>query len=74
MVRLADPAEQTAAYRAVVADVDRAATAAAEALGSRAGTRGFCHRFWREKKALLASAHGIAWQTPAEMNPGWRFD
>lgn len=65
MASLADPVEETVAYQAVVADVDRAATDAAMASGARPG-RDFRPAFWREKKRLLMMAHGIYWRTPAE--------
>ena len=43
---LVDPFEQTAAYRAIVAEVDRAAAAMAEEGGRLSrGDFGFCHGF-----------------------------
>lgn len=30
---------------------------------------GFCHLFWRTKKRILWEQYGLAWRTPAEMNP-----
>lgn len=63
MTFFSDPTELSPAYRAVVADVDRAATAAAS--GARPG-RDFRHAFGREKKRLLFTTHGIFWRTPAE--------
>ena len=35
---------------------------------------GFCHRFWRTKKRILKTKHGVDWLTPGEMNPSTRFD
>ena len=35
---------------------------------------GFCHRFWRTKKGILATKYGVDWLTPSEMNRGVRFD
>jgi hypothetical protein len=35
---------------------------------------GSCHFLWCEKKKLLQEKHGVNWFTPAEMNPGMRFD
>jgi len=34
---------------------------------------GTCHLFWHRMKTELA-AQGIVWYSPAEMNPGHRFD
>jgi hypothetical protein len=36
--------------------------------------RGGCHFIWRETKKVLLEQHGIEWFTPAEMNPGMKFD
>ena len=36
--------------------------------------RGGCHFRWRQMKTILQEQHGIGWFTPAEMNPGIRFD
>jgi hypothetical protein len=36
--------------------------------------RGGCHFVWREMKKVLLEQYGIKWFTPAEMNPGSRFD
>jgi hypothetical protein len=36
--------------------------------------RGGCHFVWREMKKVLQDQHGIKWFTPAEMNPGTKFD
>ena len=35
---------------------------------------GGCHFVWKEMKRVLLEQHGIEWFTPAEMNPGCRFD
>jgi hypothetical protein len=34
---------------------------------------GSCHRIWKLMKDQLKE-QGIAWYSPAEMNPGVRFD
>jgi hypothetical protein len=36
--------------------------------------RGLCHLHWKTKKKILKEKYGIDWFTPAEMNPGCRFD
>ncbi len=36
--------------------------------------RGACHFIWSEKKKVLWEKHRIEWFSPAEMNPGHRFD
>lgn len=35
---------------------------------------GFCHKYWRTKKNILKNKFGIAWKSPAELNPTIRFD
>jgi len=35
--------------------------------------RGSCHFIWRETKRMLVE-EGITWYSPAEMNPGYKFD
>jgi len=34
---------------------------------------GSCHHIWKILKENL-KGHGISWYSPAEMNPGYRFD
>ena len=36
--------------------------------------RGFCYTYWKRKKQLLKEMFNINWQSPAELNPGVRFD
>ena len=36
--------------------------------------RGFCHIYWTRKKQLLKEIYNIDWKTPAELNPGTKFD
>lgn len=66
---LRDPIENDPATRELVA----AAAKVADTLVSEALRRGRCHRIWFEQKRLLA-AQGIAWFSPADMNPGIVFD
>jgi len=40
----------------------------------RKGDLGFCHIYWETKKEILFQKHGIAWRTPAELNPNVRFE
>ena len=35
---------------------------------------GFCHIYWSRKKMLLKDIYNIDWKTPAELNPGTKFD
>ena len=35
---------------------------------------GRCHAVWKKMKEILQTEHGIEWYSPAEMNPGVRFD
>lgn len=36
--------------------------------------RGLCHRHWWLIKQLMKERHGIDWRSPADLNPGTRFD
>jgi len=35
---------------------------------------GWCHTYWRETKRILRDRFGIEWFSPAEMNPGVKYD
>ena len=69
-----DPVEETAAYRAVVANVERSVDATLLAFGMPLHQIGYCHAFWPLKQAVLRDDYGIDWKTPAEMNPTILFD
>ena len=36
--------------------------------------RRFVFKFWLAKKAILKQKHGIAWRTPAELNPNITYE
>lgn len=38
------------------------------------GKPGYCRFLWMEKKNILIQKYGIDWKSPAELNPGVRFD
>ena len=69
-----DPVEETAAYRAVVADVERSVDETLFEFGMSSDRIGYCHAFWPLKQAFLRDDHGIDWKTPSEMNPTILFD
>lgn len=64
-----DPVEDTLEYIAATAIVEARIR---EEDGERRPL-GYCHLFWGKKKRYLAEL-GIAWRTPAEMNPRVMFD
>ena len=35
---------------------------------------GYCHYYWQAKKSILKEKYGVDWKSPAELNPGIRFD
>lgn len=70
-----DPVEDTDLYKRIVKAVDRLAELKAiEDTGARPGIIGFCHAHWAAKKVILRDCFGLAWKTPAEMNPLVLFD
>jgi len=68
---LTDPVERTAAYKAIIAAVNKEAEAEAAAYRARMG---YCHVLWGAKQRILKEKYGIEWRTPAEMNPLTCFD
>lgn len=38
------------------------------------GNPGYCRSLWIEKKNILLQKYGIDWKSPADLNPGIRFD
>ena len=69
-----DPIDKDPQYAAILDEVDQLATAAHKDLYPEDHGFGFCHNFWRTKKALLKEKYGIDWKSPAEWNPGVIFD
>ena len=79
-----DPVEETAEYKAVVAEVDKEARAAVESrikrLIDKDGDEDFIrslptsHRFAFEKKRILKECYGIEWKSVIELNPNVLFD
>lgn len=68
-----DPLEDDPAVRPLIDRADAEVRAAWVAEG-RVWGRGSCHAFWREKQRVLRDEHGVDWKTPAQINPGIRFD
>lgn len=85
---LRDPIEDDPAFAATFEDAGREANrlvdehvAAERARLQAAGTghasfvlRYTCHLYWHHLKRLLKERHALDWLSPAEMNPGSRFD
>lgn len=65
-----DPVERTPLWEELYETVEQQTDA--EIVGFPRGM-GFCHIYWSTKTAVLAQ-HGIAWRSPACMNPGVLFD
>ena len=65
-----DPVEWTARWEEIIDEADRKAE---ENLEEMPRGMGFCHAFWHERAAALASL-GIEWRSPSRMNPGVLFD
>jgi hypothetical protein len=66
-----DPLEDNEHFAAAMAEADRMARGEA---GDTANRLGGCHLLWKIKKRVLKEEFGLAWQSPAELNPGTLFD
>lgn len=44
-----------------------------DALEHRRGYYDYCKEYWIVKKLILRSDYGIAWESPAVLNPGVDF-
>jgi len=60
-------------HRAWIADYNQKLRDSGHERHIRDWPLGSCHRIWKLKKDYL-SERGISWYSPAEMNPGHRFD
>lgn len=66
-----DPIEDEPSYREILQSAD---SEAEQALASFPKGMGFCHRLWRTKQTILMKKYGVVWFSPADLNPGYRFD
>jgi hypothetical protein len=66
-----DPIEDDPRYRQILEAAD---SEAEQALASIPKGMGFCHRLWRTKQTILIKKYGVVWFSPADINPGYRFD
>jgi hypothetical protein len=66
---LHDPIEDDPKLRPMIEQAHALANAAEPAHGL-----GSCHRLWHAKKRILKERFEIEWFSPAEMNPGTKFD
>ena len=55
-------------------EIEAEVDAKVEARIGKGGYMGYCHQFWSCKKQILKEEYGIDWLSPAERNPGCRFD
>ena len=76
MVDENDPVEQTADYRAIIAEAENTIKSELSRRGfpTKAEFVGWCHIYWGIKKEVLLRDYGIVWKSPAELNPQVRYD
>ena len=65
-----DPIQASEEWEKVIYDVEKEVD---EQLKDEARGMGFCHVYWRAKRAALAR-RGIEWKSPSAMNPRVMFD
>jgi hypothetical protein len=68
-----DPVEDDPAIAPLIALAEREAMAQLEASGFKIQI-GYCMLFWMTKQQILLERYGIAWKSPAQMNPDIKFD
>lgn len=66
-----DPAEWSQRWEEVI---DEANKETFSNLSDTPRIPGFCNIFWQERARILRVRYDFKWRTPAEMNPGKRFD
>jgi len=71
IVVLYDPQEDDSEKRSYI---EAAQVEADGSLAEGPNVLGSCNAAWAIQKQILREKYGIDWQTPAEMNPGCRFD
>lgn len=65
-----DPVERTPEYLAIRYELEEKID---EALEHQRGYYDYCKEYWMVKKLILRSDYGIAWKSPAVLNPGVEF-
>lgn len=65
-----DPVELTPEYLAIRYELEEKID---EALEHQRGYYDYCKEYWMVKKLILRSDYGIAWKSPAVLNPGVEF-
>lgn len=68
-----DPIEQTQEYADAIKKIQPLLDEFSKELEEQGNVMGSCHKYWAKKQELLKSM-GIAWKTPAELNPYVIFD
>lgn len=66
-----DPIEWSAEYESIIDEAEKKIESKLE--GHPRGM-GFCFEYWSTKSYVLHNDYGIAWRSPAIMNPGVIFD
>lgn len=66
-----DPIEDDPRYRQILEAADLETK---QALAGIPRGMGYCHRLWRTKHTILINKYGVVWFSPADLNPGYRFD
>ena len=66
-----DPVEWTAQWEEVIDEANRKV---AEQLADIPKGMGFCHAYWHKLASVLHDDYGIAWSSPAALNPRVMFD
>ena len=69
-----DPIEDTEEYRNIVEELENKIETRMAFDDVYAQGLGSCHIYWRYKKEILKSDYNIDWESPAELNPEFRFD
>lgn len=65
-----DPVEKTEAYLAIRYELEEKID---DTLEHHRGYYDYCKEYWMVKKLILRSDYGIAWKSPAVLNPGVEF-
>ncbi|MBO5788651.1 MAG: hypothetical protein J6R42_01760 [Clostridia bacterium] len=65
-----DPIEDTPEFQAIKDELEQKIIAK---IGKNSGM-GYCHLYWATKREILKKDYGIEWNSPAVLNPGFRFD
>jgi hypothetical protein len=68
-----DPLEKYPRYAPIIQAAEEQADQELRDHPLRGGI-GYCHIFWKRKKAILKETYRLDWKSPKELNPGTMFD